>query len=139
MTKFVQHISGTGKFWPIIDTPEKDPSYWLSVGPDGRYDLPRSEYKLAKAAVPPSEWIDVTDDCEIGRAVIVFPPNAPQLERDTILYVDPRMCTKSDIFHPYQQPFFQVHRLPVNLIGAGAPNGCQKKTAFIVKRKCLTQ
>lgn len=138
--KFVQHISGTGKLWPIIDTPEKDPSYWLSVGPDGRYDLPRSEYKLAKDPAPLSEWIDVTGDCEIAQAVMIFPPYVPALERAameraSILYKNPHSLIKQDIFHPHQQPFFQVQRLPVNRIGVGVPNGCQKQTAFIVLQK----
>lgn len=139
---YVQHKSGTGKLWPVIATPEKDPTYWLSVSDMGRYDLPRSEFNFVKPSPQKDAplWEDVTQYCVIkeGTCLPNFGPfkHAPAL---TIVYLDRQYHIETDVFHPAQRKNFKVSiREDMAIIGKGVPNGTQKHRGIVVERRSDT-
>lgn len=65
--KWVQHISGQGEKWGIVDLWPNHPHLWRVIDHqnkqhgDGCAWFPKSEYILCD---PPEEWEDVTGECE---------------------------------------------------------------------------
>ena len=65
MTRYVQHQSGAGKMWEVID--EYDDSWRVdkqgTVSKAASHWLPKSEYVEVQASE--SRWVDVTAACEV--------------------------------------------------------------------------
>lgn len=66
MTRWVQHVSGQGAKWEVVET-KGETHTWMIKNVHGDEDylllyLPKSEYQLC---APPEVWRDVTEECEL--------------------------------------------------------------------------
>ena len=66
MSQWVQHKSGQGEKWEVVDMRGMgQPDIWETVRKcpiGGAYWLPTSEFVLCD---PPEQWVDVTGDCDV--------------------------------------------------------------------------
>jgi hypothetical protein len=69
--KWVQHISGQGEKWEVVQDYPTTSQWGVKVGKGFAayyHWLPKSEYRLCE---PPEVWVDVTDQCVITESGLV--------------------------------------------------------------------
>ncbi len=82
--RYVQHVSGQGEKWAIIDGGDGIGEYlheWCvhaksECVKNGHHWLPKSEYRLC---APPERWVDVTEQCEWDGGYALFQRKANSL------------------------------------------------------------
>ncbi len=62
MKQYVQHISGQGEKWAVINSNDHQWGICHNISSVGHHWLPKSEYRLCD---PPEQWVDVTGECRV--------------------------------------------------------------------------
>ncbi len=68
-SQWVQHISGQGEKWKVVEARYTGTNTWMAKNADVENDnvdllyLPKSEYRLCE---PPEQWVDVTEQVTLA-------------------------------------------------------------------------
>jgi len=112
MSKWVQHKSGVGEKWKLRDCAYNDQDHktWVL---EPNFSIASNFMELPRSEYievsPPVVWEDVTDWF-----------NPPDLT-----------------FTSHIGSGCEIRKVPVNFVGPGKQNGCEKGTAFIIEKRQL--